>query len=48
MENGFKDSPIRITKMLNNYEKWTEEEIKDRSDKLAKIIIDIWKYPTSV
>jgi hypothetical protein len=48
MENGFKDSPIRITKMLNNYDKWTEEEIKNRSDKLAKIIIDIWKYPTSV
>ena len=46
MENGYKDTPIRISSSLKSLECWGEKEILDRSDALAKIIIDIWKYPS--
>lgn len=47
MKNGFKDSPIRITRMLANYENWGEEEIKKRVEYMADIITKIWKYPVA-
>ena len=46
MQNGYKDTPIRISASLKNLGSWGEKEILDRSDALAKIIIDIWKYPS--
>ncbi len=46
MKNGYKESPIRLTsKTVAKKEKWNEEEIKERSDEMAKIICDIWRYP---
>jgi len=44
MENGYKDTPIRISETLKHLTAWNEEEICKRSDFLAAIIIDIWKY----
>ena len=46
MKNGYSESPIRLTlKTIANKEKWGEIEILERSDEMAKIICDIWKYP---
>lgn len=45
MKNGYKDTPIRISEMLKDTTEWNEESICSRSDTLAKIIADIWKYP---
>lgn len=46
MKNGYRESPIRLTsQMVANKEKWGEAEIRERSDEMAKIICDIWRYP---
>ena len=46
MENGYRQSPIRITsKTIATKDQWGEAEIMERSDAMAKIICDIWKYP---
>lgn len=45
MEDGYKQTPIRISKSLGDLSKWGEEEIVSRSAQLAQIIAQIWKYP---
>lgn len=46
MQDGYATSPIRLTsETLSNLDTWGEKEILTRSDKLAAIICDIWKYP---
>jgi len=45
MPNGFKDSPIKINKMLANIEIWNEQTIKNRANEIAKLAIRIWTYP---
>lgn len=46
MPDGYAASPIRLTyETLRNLDTWGEKEILARSDKLAEIICDIWKYP---
>ena len=46
MQDGYDSSPIRITRStLASVSSWGEKEIIARSDMLAEIITDIWKYP---
>lgn len=46
MNDGYAHTPIRISAMLAHLDKWGEKEIVERCDKLTKIILDIWKYPS--
>lgn len=47
MPNGYAVSPIRLTHdTLSSLKTWGEKEIIERSDKLAEIICNIWKYPS--
>jgi hypothetical protein len=43
MENGYKDSSLRITKELYSREKWGEKEMNERARKIASQIIEMWK-----
>lgn len=45
MENGFKDSPIRMNQTLRNIETWNEDAIIDRAEMLSGIMIKVWEYP---
>lgn len=45
MENGFKDSPLRLNKMIAEYSSWDIENIKERADKLGEEAILLWEYP---
>ncbi len=47
MKNGYRETPIRISESLKTLSSWNEQNILKRSDMLAKIIIDIWKYPVA-
>ncbi|WRB13666.1 DUF262 and DUF1524 domain-containing protein [Helicobacter pylori] len=45
MENGFKQSPLRLNQGLRNLESFGEEEIKKRANDLADWALKIWTYP---
>ncbi len=45
MENGFRDSPIKMNQTLRNVEKWNEEVIIERAEVLSDIMINVWKSP---
>lgn len=45
MKDGYAHTPIRISAMLAELEKWGEDEIIARCIELTKIICDIWQYP---
>ncbi|GAA6995698.1 DUF262 and DUF1524 domain-containing protein [Helicobacter pylori] len=45
MENGFKQSPLRLNQSLRNLEVFSEEEIKKRAKDLADWALKIWTYP---
>lgn len=45
MENGFKDSSIRLNKYLANLNNWDENQIIKRSSELRKKAQKIWLYP---
>ena len=42
MEKGFKDSGLQLNKNLANLDKWTENEITDRAERLAEKALKIW------
>ncbi|MBM3206629.1 MAG: DUF262 domain-containing protein [Candidatus Staskawiczbacteria bacterium] len=42
---GFKDSPIRLNRLLATLENWNEEKIKERAGEISKQTINIWVYP---
>ncbi|MGB3346525.1 MAG: DUF262 domain-containing HNH endonuclease family protein [Candidatus Humimicrobiia bacterium] len=42
MEKGFQDSGLRLNRDLAKLSKWTEEEIKERAEKLSKKALKIW------
>ncbi len=46
MEDGFKDSPIKLNKDLGSVDKWNEDAIKTRADKLADMALIVWRAPT--
>ncbi|WP_120915066.1 GmrSD restriction endonuclease domain-containing protein [Helicobacter pylori] len=45
MENGFKQSPLRLNQGLRDLESFGEEEIKKRANDLADWALKIWTYP---
>lgn len=45
MENGFRDSPIKLNNSLRNVEKWNENAIKERAKKLSEIALSVWESP---
>ncbi|GAA7369261.1 DUF262 and DUF1524 domain-containing protein [Helicobacter pylori] len=47
MENGFKNSPLRLNQSLRGPESsFGEEEIKKRANDLADLALKIWTYPS--
>lgn len=42
MENGFRDSGIRMNQDIAQYDKWTAKELDDRNNRLVKQAISIW------
>lgn len=47
IKDGFADSPLRLNKMLSKLELWNETEINNRSNYLADIAVNIWKFPNT-
>lgn len=45
MTGGFKDSPLRLNAGLGTVEKWDEQAIINRANKLADTAATIWTYP---
>ncbi|WQX35812.1 DUF262 domain-containing protein [Helicobacter pylori] len=45
MENGFKQSPLRLNQSLKDLESFGEEEIEKRASDLADWALKIWTYP---
>lgn len=45
MENGFKQSPLRLNQSLKDLEPFGEKEIKERANDLADWALKIWTYP---
>ncbi len=45
MENGFKQSPLKLNQSLKDLEVFDEKEIEKRANKLADFALKIWTYP---
>lgn len=45
MQNGFDDSGIRMNTWIAKKDKWTLEELEERSDRLRDRALTIWKLP---
>ncbi len=45
MENGFKQSPLRLNQSLKDLESFGEKEIEERASDLADWALKIWTYP---
>ncbi len=45
MENGFKQSPLRLNQSLKDLESFGEKEIEKRASDLADWALKIWTYP---
>lgn len=45
MENGFKQSPLRLNQSLKDLEVFGEKEIEERANDLADWALKIWTYP---
>ena len=46
MSGGFKESALRLNKYVVLQNEWTEKNIKERANELAKKAESIWPYPT--
>ncbi|MBQ8046985.1 MAG: DUF262 domain-containing protein [Prevotella sp.] len=45
MENGFKQSGLRLNHFIAQFENWGENELELRKAELAKLAKNIWPYP---
>lgn len=45
MEGGFKESPLKLNRGINQLEKWDEGAIKERAGRLADIALEVWTAP---
>lgn len=45
MENGFKDSPIKLNQGLRNIDVWNEEAIIERANTLSELATKVWQSP---
>jgi uncharacterized protein with ParB-like and HNH nuclease domain/predicted transport protein len=46
MEGGLKESPLRVNQGLGTLERWDEEQIRKRAERLSRIAIDVWRFPS--
>ncbi|MGC2660510.1 MAG: DUF262 and DUF1524 domain-containing protein [Bryobacteraceae bacterium] len=46
MKGGFKDSPLRLNEGLGQLDRWNEDTIKARSEKLASVALKVWGAPS--
>lgn len=44
MKGGFADSPLRLNRDLARLEHWTDVEIQQRAENLAKLACQVWAY----
>lgn len=45
MENGFKQSGLRLNHYIAQFDKWNEEELEQRKQELSRMAKVIWSYP---
>ncbi|NCC62013.1 MAG: DUF262 domain-containing protein [Verrucomicrobiae bacterium] len=45
MEGGFKDSPLKLNEGLGNTEKWDENTIISRGQRLSDLALKVWPFP---
>jgi len=45
MENGFKESGLRLNHYIAKFSKWGEEELEQRKEQLSALAKTIWSYP---
>lgn len=45
MVGGFKESPLRVNQGLGALERWDEEQIRKRAERLSGVAIDVWRFP---
>ena len=45
MENGFKESGLRLNHYIAQFDKWSEEELEMRKQELSRLAKTIWSYP---
>jgi uncharacterized protein with ParB-like and HNH nuclease domain/predicted transport protein len=46
MKGGFADSPLRLNQGLGQLERWTEETIKARAERLSRTAVTVWGGPS--
>lgn len=46
MKGGFKESPLRLNEGLSSLDKWNEEAIKVRAERLARMATEVWAIPS--
>jgi predicted transport protein len=46
MTGGFKESPLRVNQGLGLLERWDEEQIRKRAERLSGVAVDVWRFPT--
>ena len=45
MENGFRQSGLRMNHYIAQFDKWSEEELELRKQELSRLAKAIWSYP---
>lgn len=45
IENGFKQSPLRLNRGLGEVDTWNEAAIQARANQLASLVVDVWQEP---
>jgi len=45
MEGGFKHSPLKLNQGLGSLERWDENAINHRAQRISRLAVDIWEYP---
>lgn len=47
MEKGFKESAFRLNNYLKSFDKWTEDELKERQKELLGVFMKLWPMPST-
>ena len=45
MIGGFKESPLRVNQGLAVLDRWDEEQIRRRAERLSGLAVDVWRFP---
>jgi len=46
MVGGFRDSPLKLNAGLGQLDHWTEDTIRARADRLARLGVEVWTAPS--